>query len=198
MKCVESLRREKVKSHFGEILKEDKISLSLALIEIKEDVSQEKTEVNFKFCENISSRDNEYLYSNELGNGFVDCIFNICMRHYRPQYRSLENLRLLNLRVAPDFLSTKKKSQSDAFARVLLDMEIKRYGTSIFEFKSPSIVRSASMALLSAFEFYINCEKTFHALQTIFSDAKDRNRNDIAARCKLRMSDLTEMNSYNF
>ena len=58
------------------------------------------------------------------------------------------------------------------------------------------MVRSSFFAVLKAFEFYINCERTFVSLKNILEDAQSRNRGDIIQACLLDLSKLTEVNTY--
>ena len=58
------------------------------------------------------------------------------------------------------------------------------------------MIHSSFSLALEAFEFYINCERTFNKIQLVISDAESRNRADIVSENVYRLSKLTEVNSY--
>ena len=58
------------------------------------------------------------------------------------------------------------------------------------------MIYSGFVAALEAFQFYINCERTFSKMQLIIEDAKQRNRGDIIQACLSDLSKLTEVNNY--
>jgi len=75
-------------------------------------------------------------------------------------------------------------------------VEVKGRGISEFSSISRSIMYSSFVAILDAFQFYINCERSFDVLIAALTDAKQRNRYDIAEQCKFRLSKITEANTY--
>ena len=79
---------------------------------------------------------------------------------------------------------------------MIFRVEIRNHGIVEFESTSNSIMHSSFSATLEAFQFYINCERTFQKMKLIMDDAKARNRSDIFQRCLFDLSALTEMNSY--
>ena len=58
------------------------------------------------------------------------------------------------------------------------------------------MIYSGFVSALEAFQFYINCERTFHKIQVIIEDATLRNRGDIVQSCLTDLSKLTEVNTY--
>ena len=59
-----------------------------------------------------------------------------------------------------------------------------------------SIVYSSLVAMLEAFQFYMNCDKTFNKLRFLIKDAEVRNRGDIKQSCISDLSALTGVNTY--
>jgi hypothetical protein len=111
-------------------------------------------------------------------------------------YRSLRKIKLRDLQVNPLMSSRKATLGTDAQVSVSLLVEIGKYGKAEFHHESHSVVKSIFSAILSVFQFYINCERSFDKIQLIISDAQVRNRFDIIDACKFDLSKLTEVNSY--
>ena len=189
-KTPEEFRRENVKQLFDKILKETKIKLEPISITASESLDDDFTTVEFSF------EDNDKIVSTEAkGKGFVDGLFHGLHDLYIKDYPSLEKIKLVDIMVNPIMKSTKNNGP-DAKASVLFRVEVEGHGLAEFCHKSRSMIYSGFVAALEAFQFYINCEKTFHRIQLILEDAKVRNRGDIAQSCVADLSKLTEVNTY--
>ena len=75
-------------------------------------------------------------------------------------------------------------------------VNVEGHGMAEFQHQSRSMIYSSLVAALNAFEFYINCETTFHKIQLVLEDASQRNRGDISQACIADLSRLTEVNNY--
>ena len=86
---------------------------------------------------------------------------------------------------------------TDAETEVVIVVDVKDHGVAEFGCTSRSILHSSFMATLGVFEFYVNCEKTFHKIRLFLDDATTRNRGDIIQSCMTDLSKLTEVNTYD-
>lgn len=187
-------RRESVKKVFNKILKDDKTVLGPSFINISEDFEDgDCTLTTFKYNDSHSGLT---LISDAPGDGFVDSLFRGLHDQFAVDYRSLRKIKLRDLQVNPLMSSRKATLGTDAQVSVSLLVEIGKYGKAEFHHESHSVVKSIFSAILSVFQFYINCERSFDKIQLIISDAQVRNRFDIIDACKFDLSKLTEVNSY--
>ena len=115
--------------------------------------------------------------------------------NYVERYPSLEKIKLVNIKVNP-IMRASRFLGSDAQASVVFSVEMDSHGIAEFQHKSRSMIYSSFVTALEAFQFYINCERTFHKIQTIVQDAQGRNRSDIVQACLSDLSTLTEVNTY--
>ena len=92
--------------------------------------------------------------------------------------------------------TNRNHSGADAKVTVNIVMEVKEHGLAEFSSASRSVLHSSFAAIVEAFQFYINCERTFHKIQLVLEDAKERNRGDIVQSCVSDLSKLTEVNTY--
>ena len=79
---------------------------------------------------------------------------------------------------------------------VIFRLEIKNRGMTEFSSRSRSIVYSTFATTLEAFQFYINCDKTFKILKLALDDAGKRHRGDVSQACLSDLSSLTLVNAY--
>ena len=84
----------------------------------------------------------------------------------------------------------------DARTDIILRVETKDHGLSEFSARSRSIVHASFVAMAEAFQFYINCDRTFHALGSCLEGAKRRHRGDLTQSYLTDLSELTTVNSY--
>ena len=189
-KSPEEFRRENVKQLFDKILKETKVKLEPISITASESLDDDFTTVEFSF------EDGDKIISTQAkGKGFVDGLFHGLYSHYILDYPSLEKIKLVDIMVNP-IMKTTRNNGPDAKARVIFSVEVDKHGLAEFCHQSRSMIYSGFVAALEAFQFYINCEKTFHRIQLILEDASARNRGDIIQSCVADLSKLTEVNSY--
>lgn len=196
-KTVQEFRRESIKQLFVKILQTKILRLEPKSALVEESFNSDFTAVNLTISKRECDSKSQIQLEEKNGKGFVDGIFKSCSRFFLEDYPSLENIRLKDYRVRPSFKKIKSKQQSDAEVQVTVAMEVKERGTAEFTSTSRSILHSTLVATLEAFEFYINCEKTFHEIQIILTDANNRNRGDIVQACVSDLSKLTEVNTYD-
>ena len=189
-KSPEEFRRENVKQLFDKILKETKIKLEPISITASESLDDDFTTVEFSFEEG-----DKIVSTEAKGKGFVDGLFHGLYNQYILDYPSLEKIRLVDIMVNP-IMKTTRNNGPDAKANVIFSVEVDKHGIAEFSHQSRSMIYSGFVAALEAFQFYINCEKTFHRIQLALEDATARNRGDIVQSCVTDLSKLTEVNTY--
>ena len=108
----------------------------------------------------------------------------------------MQNIKLIDYKVHPNFNKSNGPIGSDAKTEVTIVVGIEKLGQAEFSCISRSILHSSFAAVLQAFEFYINCGKTFNRIQATLRDAQRRNRGDIVQSCMSDLSTLTGVNTY--
>jgi len=196
VKTPQDFRRENIKQLFDKILKQDKIKLEPLSLTVSESRDSDFTDVSFSFDLFDGEDKTNYNFSNVEGKGFDDAIFTKCHEVLTEQHPSLKNLGLVDLNVKPIFSMSHKQTGTDAKTDISFRLEIKNYGLSEFVVRSRSIVHASFEAILEAFQFYMNCEKTFNTLKTFLEDAKRRHRGDVEQQIVSQLAQLTAMNSY--
>ena len=195
-KTPQEFRRDNVKQVFDKILQSKQIKLSPLDISVKESWKSDFTFVDICIKETIDNEEENVHLVEEAAKGFVDGMFKACKKQYSNKHPSLNNIRLVDYQVVPKFKKKLKTMGTDAPTEITLMMDVADHGVSEFSCVSRSILYSSFAATLEAFQFYINCEKTFHKIQIILDDARRRNRGDIAQTCLTDLSKLTEVNTY--
>tara|TARA_B100000989_G_scaffold217976_1_gene166114 strand:+ start:551 stop:1144 length:594 start_codon:yes stop_codon:yes gene_type:complete len=193
-KTPQHFRREKVKTLFNKILKENKTVLTPASISCYESLDDDFTTTDFSFEEkgNVSRIVN---LTDIKGKGFIDGVFKGLYEYYVADYTSIEKIKLVDIMVNP-IMKASKKLGSEAKASVLFRIEVDNHGLAEFHHESRSMIYSCFVSALEAFQFYINCERTFQRIKFIIDDATIRNRGDILQLCLNDLSKLTEVNTY--
>ena len=193
-KTPQHFRREKVKTLFNKILKENKTILTPLSISCSESLDDDFTTTDFSF-EEKGSVSRIVSLTDIKGKGFVDGLFRGLHENYVADYTSIEKIKLVDIMVNP-IMKASKKLGSDAKAFVLFRIEVDRHGLAEFHHESRSMIYSCFVSALEAFQFYINCERTFKKIKLIADDASARNRGDILQSCLNDLSKLTEVNTY--
>ena len=196
MKTPQQVKRKQVSELFDNVLKSERYSFKPSAIQINESLNQDKTLCSFKYKSKVKNCTEEISINEIQGSGFVDCIFSGLKNKYQSDFNSLENIRLLNLSVRPNFNYKKDSLGTSAQVEVGLKLEIRSSDHAEFYHCSNSLVNSGLAAALEAFEFYINCENCFYKLKHILRDAESRNRFDTVEKCLLGLSSITEFNRY--
>jgi len=196
VKTPEDLRREDVKEIFKKRLKDKTIKLNPLSIKIAESNLTDETSVDFSFERYIGKRKKVYSFQEKKGSGFVDAVFTTCYNSFIEEYKSLRNISLVDLIVKPIFSVSRDSKGSDAKTDIIFRLETKDHGRAEFSSRSRSIVYSSYTVTLEAFQFYMNCDKTFRKLKDVLEDAQGRDRPDIAAHCISDLTALAKINTY--
>tara|TARA_Y100000004_G_scaffold196158_1_gene265302 strand:+ start:559 stop:1164 length:606 start_codon:yes stop_codon:yes gene_type:complete len=195
IKTPQEFRRDNVKELFDRFLSSQRIRLEPLTISVGETWKSDFTSVSLSF-NNTQGENKEVVFVEEEAKGFVDGIFKACYKEFTKQYTSLVNIKLHDYLVKPNLDKTKTLTGSDARVKISVMVEIKDHGIAEFNCESRSILHSSFAVILEAFQFYINCEKTFDKIQLVLEDAQHRNRGDIVQNCISDLSKLTEINTY--
>ena len=196
MRTPQDFRRENVKELFNKILKDNKTKLFPKNISINESIDSDFTSVSFSLDMISGKKTGTYNFVDVEGKGFVDAMFTTCYQEFVDPFPSIKNLSLVDLIVKPIFSMSKKESGTDARTDVIFRVEIKDHGLSEFSARSRSIVHASFQVMMEAFQFYINCDKTFHQLRIWLDDANSRHRGDTAQACLTDLAKLTTVNTY--
>lgn len=191
----EEFRREGVKRLFEKILKNGKTTLSPVSIDITESLDDDFTTVDLVFTDKTLESENKIHLQQIKAKGFVDGLFLGLHKNYSDKYSSLDKIKLVDIMVNPIMKASTKRG-SDAKTSVVFRVEVESHGISEFQHKSRSMIYSSFVSALEAFQFYINCQRTFEKISLAVEDAKQRNRGDIMQECMSDLSKLTEVNTY--
>ena len=194
-KTPQQFRRESVKKLFDKVLKESKTELSPLSINISESLEDDFTTVDMTFSEKSSHSVKVCSLKDIKAKGFVDGLFLGLHGQYADKYHSLDKIKLVDIMVNPIMKASTKRG-SDAMTAVVFRVEVQNHGVSEFQHESRSMIYSSFVSALEAFQFYINCERTFDKIKLAVDDAKERNRGDIIQACLTDLSKLTEVNTY--
>jgi len=195
-KTPQEFRRENLKHLFEKMLKTRKVKLEPLDISVEESWNNDFTVVNLSINETSSGDQVCREITEDKARGFVDGMFKACHSQYVEDHPSLNNIRLVDYQVKPTFNKSNKTMGSDAETEVTIMMKVKDHGVAEFSCTSRSILYSSFVATLEAFEFYINCDKTFRKIKLVLEDAQSRNRADITQLCMSNLAMLTGVNTY--
>ena len=196
MRTPQDFRRENVKELFDKILKDNKTKIVPKNISINESIDSDFTSVSFSLDMISGEETRTYNFIDVEGKGFVDAVFTTCYEEFVEPFPSIKNLNLVDLIVKPIFSMSRKESGTDARTDVIFRVEIKNHGLSEFSARSRSIVHASFQVMMEAFQFYINCDRTFHRLGDCLEDANSRHRGDTVQACVADLAKLTTVNTY--
>ena len=193
-KTPQHFKRLSVKQVIDKTLGSSKTVFSPLAISATESLDDDFTTVDFSFKENPDGKIISIKASK--GKGFIDGLFNGMHERFRDDYPSLLKLKLTEFMVNPIMSLSKASMGTDAQASVVFKIDVDQFGASEFEHQSRSMIYSAYVTTLEAFQFYINCERAFDKIKFALGDAQQRNRSDTIQSCIYDLSKLTEVNSY--
>lgn len=194
-KTPQEFKRVAVKAIIDKVLGEDKTILKPLSISVHESSEEDLTLTSFSFSASGHKKKNIEV-NNQKGRGFVDSLFAGLHGSFLKEFKSLERIKLQDLKVNPLIGSAKTSLAADAPISVLLSVYVEKNGIAEFQNKSHSIINSSFVIVLEAFQFYINCERVFDKIQLIMKDAKSRNRGDLVSQSMYDLSKITEVNNY--
>jgi hypothetical protein len=196
-RTLQEFKRGNLKELFEKTIRTRQIKLEPSAISVKESWNSDFTVVELAINETSSGLQNCREIVETQAKGFVDGIFKACHAQYVEGHASLRNIKLIDYQVKPSFSNPDKTMGSDAETKTTLMVEVKGHGIAEFSCTSRSILYSSFVASLEAFQFYINCDRTFRKIKLVLEDAQSRNREDIAQSCMSSLALLTGANTYD-
>ena len=193
-KTPQQFKRLEVKQTIDKVLKSTKTELSPLSVSVEESPNADFTVTNFSF--NLKQDNDKTVNLSQKGKGFIDGLFAGLHSYFSPEYQCLNYIKLADFNVNPLMSKSKTNFGTDAQAAVQLSVLVSKHGIAEFQHVSRSMIYSSFSAALEAFQFYINCERTFDKIKLIIEDASSRNRGDIVSQCMYDLSKLTEVLSY--
>tara|TARA_B100000282_G_C31718575_1_gene484793 strand:+ start:191 stop:799 length:609 start_codon:yes stop_codon:yes gene_type:complete len=195
-KTPQDFKRVEIKNIISKVLGDTQTRLLPISITVNESLDDDFTATDFSF--EIAGKDPKIVtLDNQRGKGFVDGLFTGLQQYFSSEYSSLEKIGLADYSVNPIMANCKKSMGTDAQASVSLSVLVHPHGLSEFSHTSRSMIYSSFSAALEAFQFYVNCDRTFHRIQLFIKDAQLRNRGDVISSCIYDLSRLTEVNTYD-
>ena len=144
----------------------EKKTLQLTSYQLIEEPDSSKIVLNIKDTE-------QDLCIEGTGVGMVDAGFNCLVDHFSNQFPSLKTIKLEDVYFQIDHRAGKDVSG-----------------------KTKSLGYTGVSVLVSAVEFYINCELLFKRIKFLLEDAENRGREDVASRYRYVLSKVVEVTNY--
>jgi len=196
-KLPEELGREKAKYIIDKYLTEKYISLAfVGEVKISEDVSNDLTKINCKI-KLLSDTKEKTISINGKGSGPVDTLYKSLVSRLSKDYKSLEDLRLIEFKIDADIYEAQERPYYKSEVPVEAVLIVKSYDRNQLAFrrKSKSINRAAMDVIVEAIEHFINSGLAIKILKDLIVDAKKRSRGDLV---DTYISDLSELAKSSF
>ena len=129
------------------------------------------------------------------GVGMIDAGFNSLVNHFSKSYPSLNTVKLEDVYFQVDHRANKDVSFKSKM-EIKLEFSNHCKDKSWFSGKTRSMGYTGVSVLVSAIEFYINCELLFKRVKFLLKDAESRGRHDVASRYKYVLSKVVEVTNY--
>ena len=181
--------KESINTIIEQILKDDRVSLSLQGFEYSETSTTASISIDFLY-------NGKPCMATGKGVGLIDASFNCLRDFFSADFYSLKQIKFQELYIKPNFLKTRKKSRSEAPVEVCIEFSNKNEERILFEHFSKSVSFSSVECIIGAIEFYINCEKLFYTLKRLVKEAASRDRNDIKERYLYHISEVVKVAYY--
>ena len=173
--------------YFLEYLTEKK-TLQLTSYQLLEEPDSSKIVLNIKDTE-------QDLCIEGTGVGMVDAGFNCLVNHFSNQFPSLETIKLEDVYFQIDHRAGKDVSFKSK-TEIKLEFSNHCKDRTCFSGKTKSLGYTGVSVLVSAVEFYINCELLFKRIKFLLEDAENRGREDVASRYRYVLSKVVEVTNY--
>ena len=183
-------QREKASEVIKNILKKKYINLKLDKLSIKENITEETTEIICKL-----SLGKKQLTIKGSGKGPVDALFAALSDNLSDEYCSLENLYFARFSIEADVEKYLKSSKTDAVVEATLEID-NGFDPLLFRERANSINVVSARVVLSAIEHFINAEKCVIILYKNIQDVKKRNRGDMSNIYTQQLAEIVKNISY--
>ena len=184
----EEVSREEIKSITRNILKGKYRPIKIRSFSIK-NPSLPEGEVSTRMALKVGKSPQVTVSSS--GVGIVDSAFQGLKAHLQGDYNSVRKISLESFSV---FTTTSSGTNS----LVTIVAELGNSHNRIVPFRASNVClsRAAFFCLASAFEYYVNCEETFRALQVLIREADNRGRSDISQEYVSKIIKIVGVSSY--
>tara|TARA_R110001592_G_scaffold21067_7_gene85370 strand:- start:17018 stop:17575 length:558 start_codon:yes stop_codon:yes gene_type:complete len=173
--------------YFEEFLA-DRKSLELVSYQLFEEPGTSKIEISVKDGDSIST-------VTGTGVGMIDAGFNSLVDHYSAEFASLDTVTLEDV-----YFQIDHKAQRDVSFKSQMEIKLEFSNhckdRTWFSGRTKSLGYTGVSVLVSAIEFYINCELLFRRVKFLFDDAEKRKRPDVASKYKYVLSKVVEVTNY--
>lgn len=183
-------QREKASLVIKDVLKKGYIKLKLTELLIKENTSEENTEVT---CKLLFGK--KRLTLKGLGKGPIDALFSALVEKFSDDYCSLKNLYFARFSIEADIENYLRHSKTDAMVEATLEID-NDCEALLFREKTNSISVASAKVVLAAIEHFINAEKCVTILYDNIQNAKKRNRGDMANIYTRQLAEIVKNISY--
>jgi len=191
----EETRRHHVEKIISDISDKNLIDFSFKGISIKE--YSGVTEVACSYEERRGVHKKKEKKIRNTSEGAVNSLFGALMSEYVEEFPLLRNLTFSGFSVKADVGTRKTPSGADAKALVILETCSSNGSAMTFRAYGRSINASMARVVFEAYQFYINCGMTFEAIRWRISEARDRNREDIASSYISRLVQIVNIIPYD-
>ena len=181
------MNTEIILKYFLEYLTEKK-SLELKSYHLFEEPDSSKIELNL-------INDGESITVEGLGVGMIDAGFNSLVGHFSKKYPSLNTVKLEDVYFQVDHRAGKDLSLKSK-TEIKLEFSNHCKDRTWFSGKTSSMGYTGVSVLVSAIQFYMNCELLFKRMKFLLEDAESRGRHDIASKYKYVLSKVVEVTNY--
>ena len=175
----EETRKKSVEAIISELSHKELITFSIKTLSVKE--GGNTTEVSCSYEERRGENQKKNKKIKKTSNGTVGSIFEGLMSEYSEEFPMLKNLRFHGFSVKADVNTGKSSSGADSKALVMLEICSSSGRVMTFRANGRSVNASMARVVFDAYQFYINCSMTFESIREMISEARSRNREDIAS-----------------
>lgn len=181
------MNTEIILQYFLEYLTEKK-SLELKSYQLFEEPDHSKIELALR-------DDGKDIVIDGAGVGMIDAGFNSLINHFSKHYLSLNTIKLEDVYFQVDHRSDKDLSLKSK-TEIKLEFSNHCRDRTWFSGKTSSMGYTGVSVLVSAIEFYMNCELLFKRVKFLLEDAENRSRHDIASTYKYVLTRVVEVTNY--
>jgi len=191
----EETKRHRIEKIIEKILGDSPTHFSINYFTIKE--NYDSTEVSCFFEEEEDEGEGKTKKFKFKTEGVINALFHGLLRVYCKKYPSLYNVEFSGFTVNADFDTKKTANGADSEALVILETRSKNRNTMIFRHQGRSINISAARVVFDAVEFYINCERASKKLKSLISEARSRDRYDIAEGYVSQLIEIVNITAFD-
>jgi len=190
-KTPQDLRTENIAELVATILGDDVVSLGIEKIVIEELLQEGRTKIA---CEVEYS--GKLLQIQGTGRGVVDALFNSMLKALSKEYHSLEGIEFIDFLVSIDPTRRRKKSGTDCYVRVDIQLHNSSKRRMHFFSTSRSMISAAINASLLSLEHFLNCERAVIKTYDAIKSCEKHNMPETKEKYVDRLTRLVENTSY--